>query len=89
MGDFEHIVWSRVLKSACLFVNISCYNMFCVEVTPLPKSDGRATEDGVLGGKSDHTEMRQSSRAAKRQWEESTSERRKLGMKKAVISVST
>jgi hypothetical protein len=43
--------------------------------------------DGIVTERSDQNQMRQSSRAAKKQWEENTEERRKLGMKKATIKV--
>lgn len=75
-------MWLSVVNSSDDFV------WFLVAVTPLSKSDARDLEDEARLGKSDFAQMRSSSRAAKKQWDESTVERRKLGLKKGVITVS-
>ena len=60
---------------------------FCVVVTPLPRASTQNVDGESVTDISEQTQIRQSSRASKKQWEESTLERRALGMKKAAITV--
>lgn len=56
-------------------------------MTPLPKGSHPDVDDSPAERSIQQALVRQSSRTAKKQWIESTKERRKLGMKKGVIAV--